>query len=154
MPRTTTTSRGQARGCAGLVVGFLLIAGGCNAIFGSDDTVAPPVAHTPAPIPSYTPWTPEASTPKPAADLDDDGATDVHDNDDDDGANLLRDIDDHDPGKGGRPKPKKAREPRPRPEPEPVQVGNVRPGGFCGTPGAVGTSRGRTYVCRGGHWRR
>ncbi|MEV7803453.1 hypothetical protein AB0O28_10955 [Microbispora sp. NPDC088329] len=34
-------------------------------------------------------------------------------------------------------------------------VHGVRPGGFCGDPGAVGVAgNGRTYVCRDGHWRR
>ncbi|MFJ5231296.1 hypothetical protein ACIQBJ_15530 [Kitasatospora sp. NPDC088391] len=33
-------------------------------------------------------------------------------------------------------------------------VGSVNPGGFCSTPGAVGTANGRTYTCSGGHWRR
>lgn len=35
-----------------------------------------------------------------------------------------------------------------------MNVGEVHPGGFCGTPGAVGRANGRTYTCRDGHWRR
>lgn len=56
-----------------------------------------------------------------------------------------------------RPKPKGKRkskhEPVRRPKRRPIF--SAHPGGFCGNPGAVGiASNGRTYVCRGGHWRR
>ncbi|MFG6191257.1 hypothetical protein [Nonomuraea sp. JJY05] len=161
MPNAKPAAGSNTKGLGCLAAALLFIVVGCNALFGGD-TPTPRIAYTAPPIPSYPPWTPE-----PAPDLDDDGTADVYDSDDDgDGVDVIRDIDDRDPAKGRRPEPKKpreprprpepkkAREPRPRPEPQPVQVGNVHPGGFCGTPGAVGTSRGRTYVCRGGHWRR
>lgn len=55
-----------------------------------------------------------------------------------------------------------------QPEPEPLPTGDsstggdvddvdmpeVHPGGFCGTPGAKGVASGRVYTCRDGHWRR
>ncbi|MFF4618019.1 hypothetical protein [Nonomuraea jabiensis] len=149
MPDAKPTARSNATGLGRLAVALLFIVAGCNALFGND-TPTPRVASTPPPTPSYTPWTPE-----PAFDPDDEGIADVHDGGDDgDGVNVIRGVDDRHPGKGRRAEPKQAREPRPRPKAEPLLVGSVHPGGFCGMPGAAGTSRGRTYVCRGGHWRR
>jgi hypothetical protein len=153
MPTIKPAARNRAKGCGCLVVALLLVVGGCSALFGNDDRAPASAAYTPAPIPSYRPWTPEPRIPRPVASRGDDGVADRYD-DDGDGATTLNDIDGHDPSKGKRPKRKKTRQPRPQPQPEPIQVGNVRPGGFCGTPGAVGTSRGRIYRCRGGHWRR
>ncbi|MFF0775904.1 hypothetical protein ACFYUK_43935 [Nonomuraea wenchangensis] len=148
----------NAKGCGCLIVAALLIAGGCSALFGGGDNTDP-ASFTPPSIPSYTPWTPKPWTPDatPSPDLDGDGIEDRYDDDaDGDGVQARNDIDDTDPDQGKRrPKRKATRRPQPQPEPEPVHIGNVHPGGFCGTPGAVGTaSNGRTYTCLDGHWRR
>ncbi|OPG09287.1 hypothetical protein [Microbispora sp. GKU 823] len=71
--------------------------------------------------------------------------------------NKSVDRDDLDPSKGRKPKPKPSPKPAPRETEDdtPSFISGVNPGGFCGNEGAVGMSnRGRTYVCRGGHWRR
>ncbi|MFI7615100.1 hypothetical protein ACIBP6_28100 [Nonomuraea terrae] len=156
--KSTSGNQGGAWGC--LIV-IALVIGGCNALFGGSDEETT-AAASPTPIASYTPWTPapttsEPWTPEPAPDLDDDGMEDRYDNDKDgDGVTKTRDRDDRDPDKGQRP-PKRTRTPKPKPvaEPEPAPLAKAHPGGFCGSPGAVGVaSNGRTYVCRGGHWRR
>ncbi|NRQ33700.1 hypothetical protein HII36_17855 [Nonomuraea sp. NN258] len=140
------TKREQATGCGCLVVIVLLIVAGCNALFAGDEPAPGPMTPTPA-VSASVP----SATAEPAEDLDEDGIEDTLDNDaDGDGVRAANDIDDLDPDKGKR-RPK--RTPTARPEPEPVRT--IRPGAFCGDPGAVGVgSNGRTYTCRDGHWRR
>ncbi|RVX41136.1 hypothetical protein EDD27_3605 [Nonomuraea polychroma] len=155
MPSAKATARDQAKGCGCLIVAMLLVVGGCNALFGSDDAPTPvPVVATATPTtaPAIT-WSPEL-----IADLDDDGIEDRYDVDaDGDGVTRTYDRDDEDPNKGKR-KPKRTTTPKPAVQPkreQPAPVAKAHPGGFCGTPVAVGiASNGRTYTCRGGHWRR
>ncbi|GAA4514544.1 MULTISPECIES: hypothetical protein [Nonomuraea] len=157
MPDTKPADRDQAKGCGCLAV-VLLVAAGCNALFFAKDP-APPAAYSPPPVPSQTlSWTPEASWKPDSAedfdDLDEDGIEDSYDNDKDgDGVTKARDRDDRDASKG-RPQ-KRTRKPEPKIRSEPAPLARAHPGGFCGTPGAAGlASNGRTYFCRGGHWRR
>jgi hypothetical protein len=140
-------------GCLILVVLGLIVAG-CNTLFGIGDNAVPAVPVVPAVVVTTPVATLSAS---PIADLDEDGIADRRDNDaDGDGVRRSVDLDDRDPDKGKpKPQPTREREPAPDPEPEPAPVPNVHPGGFCGSPGAVGIAdNGRTYICRDGHWRR
>lgn len=142
-------------GCLLLII-IVLVFTACTALAGGGEPSAPLLpALTPTPSAtkaSAEPTRAETSTP-PRKDMDDDGVADRVDNDaDGDGVSKRRDVDDEDPKKGAKPKPRPKPEPRPDPEPEPV---SAHPGGFCGSPGAVGVaSNGRTYTCRDGHWRR
>ncbi|MFI7131543.1 hypothetical protein ACIBQ1_38105 [Nonomuraea sp. NPDC050153] len=150
MPRAkTATTRDQVKGCGCLIVTALLIVGGCNSLFGSDQPspAAPAVPSMFTPTPAMT-WQAES-----IKDLDDDGIADRYDGDaDGDGVTKIDDRDDRDATKGKR---RPARTAKPTPKDDPVPLANAHPGGFCGTQGAVGiASNGRTYTCRGGHWRR
>jgi hypothetical protein len=126
-----------------------LVVSGCQALF-AGDALSPSPTITPEIVTSAP-----AQTEDPIDDLDGDGIEDALDDDaDGDGVPRDKDRDDEDPEKGKR-KPKPKPKPEPEPEVEPEPVANAHPGGFCGTPGAVGiASNGRTYVCRDGHWRR
>ncbi|MFI6991490.1 hypothetical protein ACI2LC_01780 [Nonomuraea wenchangensis] len=169
------------KGCGCLVAAVLAVAGGCSALFGGHAAGRDPAADSTPAVALTTTVTapPPTRTPRPVADLDGDGIADRYDRDaDGDGVTKSRDRDDRDPGKGAR-APRRTRTPEPRrtgttsartSEPrrtrtaaprtrpkreQPAPVVAAHPGGFCGTPGAVGVaSNGRTYVCRGGHWRR
>ncbi|MEV0391339.1 hypothetical protein [Nonomuraea sp. NPDC050643] len=159
MPSAKTAgTRDQAKGCGCLLVTVLLIIGGCNVLFGGGATPAPaPAIATTTPVPATT--TPTVTRqPEAIDDLDEDGIEDRRDTDaDGDGVTRATDRDDQDPSKGKR-KPKRTPTPKPtraEPKSEPAPLAKAHPGGFCGTPGAVGVaSNGRTYVCRAGHWRR
>lgn len=144
----------QAKGCTALVSILLIGAAACN-VMSSHNAAPAPAVYTPAPIPTYTTsWAQE-----PVDDLDSDGIEDAFDDDvDGDGIMASEDTNDLD-ADTGKPKPKRKTthepQPKPEPEPEPEAVVNAHPGGFCGTSGATGiASNGRTYTCRGGHWRR
>lgn len=138
----------DAKGCGCLVLLGLFIVASCQSIFAGRDRPSPTSTILPAVVTSSP-----SKTVDPVDDLDKDGIEDTVDDDaDGDGVDWHHDIDDEDPDKGKR-KSKATHKPKPEPEPEPVA--NAHPGGFCGDPGAVGVaSNGRTYVCRGGHWRR
>lgn len=50
------------------------------------------------------------------------------------------------------PAPKKTKTPKPAKTKKPLRV---HPGGWCHVPGVTGVaSNGRSYTCRGGHWRK
>ncbi|MFG2077473.1 hypothetical protein [Nonomuraea maritima] len=178
MAGKSTSGKQGTWGCL-IVVAVVMV--GCSALLGGNDPKSAAVA-TPTPVttptsprttqePTYTStrtpaeptgtpheptWTaepPPTPTRKPLPDLDRDGIADRYDNDKDgDGVVKTRDLDDRDPDRGRRP-PK--RTPEAQPVREPAPPARAHPGGFCGSPGAVGVaSNGRTYTCLGGHWRR
>ncbi|WP_157570166.1 hypothetical protein [Microtetraspora malaysiensis] len=164
-PKQSQPATKAQKGCGCLLLLAVIFAlfAACGAIFG--DT-APPLP-SPSPLPSYAatdlsepadPAPADTLTPSssPTDDFDGDGIRDRRDRDaDGDGVNKSVDRDDLDPTKGRKPKPKPKPAPRETEDNTPSIISGVNPGGFCGHAGAVGTSnRGRTYICRDGHWRR
>ncbi|MEV7966088.1 hypothetical protein AB0O34_08900 [Sphaerisporangium sp. NPDC088356] len=162
-PKQPKPATKAQKGCGCLLLFAVMFAlfAACGAIFGDD---APPL---PSPLPSsvatdlFVPATPTSTatptpSPSPTDDFDGDGIRDRRDRDaDGDGVNKSVDRDDLDPSKGRKPKPSPKPAPRETADDTTSLISGVNPGGFCGNEGAVGVSnRGRTYVCRDGHWRR
>ncbi|WP_433513229.1 hypothetical protein ACQP2T_58000 [Nonomuraea sp. CA-143628] len=153
--KSKSGNQGGAWGCLA-VIAFVVV--GCNALFVGNDQEPAAVASAP-PITSRTiswpSWTPTPEPVEVIEDLDEDGTEERYDDDKDgDGVIKSRDRDDRDPDEGRR-SPKRTPKPKPVAEPEPAPLARAHPGGFCGSPGAMGVaSNGRTYICRDGHWRR
>lgn len=168
MAKNKAAARDQAKGCGCLAAVFLVLVS-CGALLSGNDP-KPPAASHPTPSLTHTPsWTPE-----PVQDLDKAGdvvpktrhlyadvgrSPNTHNRDTAEERTHKRKP----TQERRRPKtrdrgttqkrhhPKRTRKPRP----EPAPLARAHPGGFCGTPGAVGiASNGRTYTCLGGHWRR